>query len=384
MRILWSSTTPQVSTGYGVQTREIVNRLREAGHFIRIATKHFYPTWVTLPDGLEIFEGNDFNLLGQMVKEERFDIILTYWDIWMLEGKRQPERERWAAYIPIDTEWISPALASVSKNVRWPIAMSRHGERELIAAGLDPLYAPSGVDTTTFRPNDEGGDSVKSSYGWTDDNFVVGSVGLNYADDRKGFIPLLRAFKHFHESHPEARLLLHTRANERMHGDLIPYFAIAANLGISHLIGWPHQLSYALGRIDDGWLNDVYNAMDAFILPTRGEGFGLPIIEAQAAGIPAFVTSTTTGPELCDPDKLIQASERDLRWNASKTWRYEVSFEPVLDAIERAYAIWQSAEKSKEASNMARGRALRYDWASIWPIFWEPIFDRLNSEKKPF
>jgi hypothetical protein len=39
---------------------------------------------------------------------------------------------------------------------------------------------------------------------------------LNYGDDRKGFIQLMKAFKSFHEDHPEARLYLHTLANHRL------------------------------------------------------------------------------------------------------------------------------------------------------------------------
>jgi len=35
----------------------------------------------------------------------------------------------------------------------------------------------------------------------------------------------------------------------------------------------------------------LYRAADAFVLPTRGEGWGLPIMEAMASGLPAIVTN---------------------------------------------------------------------------------------------
>ena len=47
-------------------------------------------------------------------------------------------------------------------------------------------------------------------------------------------------------------------------------------------------------------LNGIYNAFDIFTLPTRGEGFGLPILEAMSAGIPVVVTDYSAHPEWCE------------------------------------------------------------------------------------
>jgi glycosyltransferase involved in cell wall biosynthesis len=49
--------------------------------------------------------------------------------------------------------------------------------------------------------------------------------------------------------------------------------------------------------ISDYALNGVYNSFDIFTLPTRGEGFGLPILEAMSAGIPVVVTDYSAHPE---------------------------------------------------------------------------------------
>lgn len=44
-----------------------------------------------------------------------------------------------------------------------------------------------------------------------------------------------------------------------------------------------------LGSRDD--LKDLYHAMDLFFLPSKGEGFGLACIEAEAAGLPCVVSN---------------------------------------------------------------------------------------------
>ena len=42
----------------------------------------------------------------------------------------------------------------------------------------------------------------------------------------------------------------------------------------------------------------LFNCMDVFVLPTGGEGFGIPTLEAMSCGVPICVTNYTTGYEL--------------------------------------------------------------------------------------
>ena len=40
-------------------------------------------------------------------------------------------------------------------------------------------------------------------------------------------------------------------------------------------------------------MRDVLMGADAFVLPTRGEGWGLPVVEAMAMALPVIVTNTS-------------------------------------------------------------------------------------------
>ncbi len=309
------------------------------GHFVRVATKHAtngWQYWQDRPkiaeqivdikdkilkgerpiseldnladeiDGVEVFEGINVAHVNKMVEVEKFDYIFTLWDIWLLQAKTKFPKDKWVAYVPIDTEWIADALKDVVKETGIQIALTQHGVRELRSIGCEPFYAPHGINTKIFRPNPEGRAAFRQSLELPEDKFLIGSVGLNYGDDRKGFIPLMVAFKEFYNRHKEARLYIHSHARGM---DEIDYTQVAVKLGIEDLLIWPDQMDYNLHCYSEDRLASVYSAMDVFCLCSRGEGFGLPTIEAQACGVPAIVTDTTSGTELCKTGWVIETDK---------------------------------------------------------------------------
>jgi glycosyltransferase involved in cell wall biosynthesis len=54
--------------------------------------------------------------------------------------------------------------------------------------------------------------------------------------------------------------------------------------------------------IDSEDMPDVYAIGDVFVLPSRGEGFCLPALEASAMGLPIIVTDITGFKDYCDDD----------------------------------------------------------------------------------
>jgi len=376
MRILWNSSTPACDSGYGIATREICRRIHDAGHFVRVATKHGYLHWHEY-NGIEVFDGSRLDLLKQMITDEDFDYLITFWDIWMLPKESYP-KDKWVGYIPVDAETISDKLADRAKETGVQIAMSRHGEREIRSLGLDPLYVPIGVDTSVFCPKPEAREAFRKSFGWGDDTFVIGTVGLNYPNDRKGFIELMHAFKKLHDTNPNARLYVHTHWEGKM-PNTVNLRRVAADLGIDKWVAVPHQSAIDLNRIDQGWLADIYNGMDVFVLATDGEGFGMPLIEAQACGVPVIVTRTTTGPELCKTGWLIEVDGDDRQWCQNGTWRYKPCPSKILKQLRRAHSQWMSREAYAKHRSNARERVLEYDWDRVWTDYWLPVLGKLEA-----
>jgi glycosyltransferase involved in cell wall biosynthesis len=60
-----------------------------------------------------------------------------------------------------------------------------------------------------------------------------------------------------------------------------------------------------LGRVPDEHLPGLYAGAEAFVLPSRHEGFGLPCLEAMAAGTPVVASTAGALPETCGEAALL-------------------------------------------------------------------------------
>jgi glycosyltransferase involved in cell wall biosynthesis len=86
---------------------------------------------------------------------------------------------------------------------------------------------------------------------------------------------LLRAFAEFHRERPEFRLKVCG-----LHGFFTgPLHDLRASLGLGDAVDFP-------GWIPRAELHDLYTRAWAFVYPSLFEGFGIPPLEAMAAGVP--------------------------------------------------------------------------------------------------
>jgi glycosyltransferase involved in cell wall biosynthesis len=86
---------------------------------------------------------------------------------------------------------------------------------------------------------------------------------------------LLRAFAEFHRERPEFRLTVCG-----MHGFFTgPLHDLRERLGLREAVEFP-------GWVPRNELHDLYARAWAFLYPSLFEGFGIPLVEAMAAGVP--------------------------------------------------------------------------------------------------
>jgi glycosyltransferase involved in cell wall biosynthesis len=131
-----------------------------------------------------------------------------------------------------------------------------------------------GVDLEPFaQPLDP--NEVRAEFGWTDQHFIVGHVGR--FDEQKNHPFLIQIFAEIARQRPEARLLLVGIGDRQSE-----IKTLVANLGLAD------RVAFAGTRADVPRL--MLGAMDVFALPSLFEGLPLVLVEAQAAGLPCFVS----------------------------------------------------------------------------------------------
>lgn len=105
--------------------------------------------------------------------------------------------------------------------------------------------------------------------------------------------------------------------------------------------GWAHYL----GFVDAVELPLIYAGACLFVFPSLYEGFGLPVLEAMASGIPVVCSNSSTLPEIagdaaamCAPQDVDSLSQLILAGLEDETWRAEARHKGLLRA---ANFSWQ-------------------------------------------
>ena len=357
--------------------------LRDAGHDVAISALWGLDGKALEWNGLQVYPadgawGNKW--LPAIVahhagigNDPRDALLLTLIDVWPLTSSLFSQL-RVASWTPVDHDPAPPRVVEFfTRTGARPIAMSRFGESRLQQAGLDPLYVPHGVDTELLQPRDQA--EAKQMLGLPKDAFVVGMVAANKSNMpcRKAFPQVFQAFARFHETHPDAILYLHTAKDGGDHG--INLIALADQCGLPlEAVRWTSEFDLAMGLINYEFMAIFYSAMDVLANPSYGEGFGIPIVEAQACGVPVIVTDYTAMPELCGAGWLV---EGDPWYDTTQgAWFKHPSVDSIIDALEHAY------QDAAGLRGRAREFALGYDVRRVMADHWTPTLEALDRPRE--
>lgn len=303
-------------------------------------------------------------------------LVVTLMDVWVLDPSVWAGLNL-ACWVPVDHEPAPDPVVNFFRNSdAIPIAMARFGEKMLKDAGLDPLYVPHGIDTEAFRPHDKA--ESRKKLGLQEDAYIVGMVAANKGNpSRKCFAEAIEAFKAFHDRHKNARLYLHTEATGRFGGVDLPGLIHRVGLDPKTVIFTDQYRAVHFPNSEER-MGEVYSCLDVLLAPSAGEGFGIPVIEAQACGVPVIVSDFSAQPELVGAGWLVEGQRT---YTAIGSWQVRPSVKDIFQALVKCHR--RTEREVENAAERAREKALEYDVDRVFTDYMLPalaeVQDRIDA-----
>lgn len=163
------------------------------------------------------------------------------------------------------------------------------GRNVLIENGLEAAsihVVPEGVDPAIFNPEITPTSALQAFSG-----FKFLNVGR--FETRKGTRLLLETFDRAFGPNDEVRLIL---ACDNHHDPDFNIGRILRSLNLRH----PERIAFIPPVRSHARFAELYRACDAFVTPFRAEGWGLPVCEAMACGLPVIATDYSGPTEFID------------------------------------------------------------------------------------
>ena len=232
--------------------------------------------------------GRNHKMFRQLLKERQYDVVhlnifqglsLYYGYLAKKAGvQRIITHSHNSALRRSRTRWLKLALHNMAKSLLAENATDYWACSRLAAEFMFPRdvveryeFIPNGIDIEKFRFNDEVRKKVRKDLG-IEGKLVIGNVGrLCYQKNQENLIEVLAKLQ---SERPESVLLL--VGEGEMKAELQQQ---VEKLGIADKV-----IFY--GVTDK--VEQLLWAMDIFVFPSRFEGLGIVVVEAQAAGLPVI------------------------------------------------------------------------------------------------
>jgi glycosyltransferase involved in cell wall biosynthesis len=393
LRMLYSSNAFWSNSGYGVQGKSLLPRLAELPEFGgRDAIAQF--AWWGLQggmhrvDGFRIYPagmdpyGND--VIAAHTRDFDANLVVSLIDVWVMQDTANRVKPAlWLPWTPIDHDPIPEAVINSLQGAHTTLAYAKWGAEMLTKAGIKNHYIPHGVETGIYKvlPEVDKVREFKREVMKAGDGFLSVMVAANKGyPDRKAFQVQLRAWANFAKDKPDARLYIHTEPTQMYGGLDLPQ--LLARLGIVEKVIFPDRYRYHMG-LPPEFLAMVYNAGDVLLANSMSEGFGIPIIEAQACGTPVITTDFSAMPELVRWGYKIEPA--DMFWTQMNSWQAWPDHAGITEALNELYAQWHAGRGWSMAQRLRTSAEIHreYGWDSIVNDYWRPFVAQLAQEAPP-
>jgi glycosyltransferase involved in cell wall biosynthesis len=381
------SNSPNTPTGYGMQVGQLVDMLKKHGVQVAVLSnfgtegqmgnyRTKYGDVPIYPKGVSGYSEDVIQLWHDKHREQHPDLphfIFTLYDVWVYN--KTPLTAPVVSWVPLDHVTIPPLVKQfLSRDNVTPVAMAPHGQRQLAVNGIEAPYIPHSVDTKVFQKTYRmRGQLTRDIMGIDPETFLVGMVLANKADGfihRKAYAEQMLAFGIFHKQHPDSHLYIHADHLPVVHGFHLEHLREACGIP-KEAVTFADRDDLRVGYTEQE-MAALYTSMDVLMMATYGEGFGVPIIEAQACGTRVIGSNWAATQDLVSEDGWLV--EGQPFWHEQQKAFYQIPMLGSLtNALEKAY------EADRGFSPASRSFALQFDTQTVWEASWLPFFKELFS-----
>lgn len=317
--ILMMTDCPLLHTGQAVVVREVATGLSKLNKYNIVVAAWGYNGYPhDLPFLMLPASARDFGKTGHpdagvhgiesIINQTQPKILWTIGDIWMVDyitGLGNRKNFKWTAYTPIDGEPIPDYWSPWLKNPDRLVMETQYGYDMVnkFDKSIDHRWIYHGCNPRKYYPLPEearlnlkkvikyfsidGQNNLKEGVGLKEDDFVIGTLARN--QPRKNYDRNLKAFSIFAKDKPNVKLWIHAAPIDQGYN----LVQLAYHLGIQDKVIFTQKNTINNGLSEED-MNMVMNMWDVHFLPTQGEGFGIPILETMAAGVPQVVSDYTS------------------------------------------------------------------------------------------
>lgn len=371
-KVLWFGDLVVLS-GFGRIGNEVTQRLRQRGYDVQGiglgygGWPHNAPFWIWPTAGVDIW-----NTLAGVVNQFKPDVIVSCQDfpyhqtIWQA-CKIDFSRTKWVWITPIDGTPVHPDWVKLTDWADGAMVISRFGQEAMRDAGKRVELCHPGVNTSEIYPAEaDEKKALRELAGFLPDDYVVGVVCMNQG--RKAIPPMISAFYEFAKDKPNAKLYLDMDKVSPAGWD-IPN--LLKQMGLSEA-----DQKRTVFK-DDVWksateksntpehallpLRARYALMDAHMVISHREGFGLPLLESMACRVPTLALDWCSGTELVGEGR--GALVERLPYMEYGTWGgARDAFPDVAHITEHLQRLYQAPNISAEMAERGYQWAIKQTW----------------------
>ena len=331
--------SPLRPTGFGRVNRMALEAFQRQGWEVAAVTA--LQTEAAEEASFKQFPTNDRDSIGfivaaKAIEEWQPDFIYGTYDMGVAAGfsKVVPNHylNRWLSYIPIEGE---PLISREARSVLTAInffTCTQYGA-DIVARDLKKKvdWVHHGVDED-FHPDEERRALTRQQLGW-DDRFVVMYVAQNVR--RKNHPRLLEAMAILQQRYKQNDIWLYDHTVPFQQGWLEGHDldAMARWFGVRDRVMFHDKMESWMSNVPQAHLSDLYRAAELLVHPSQVEGWGLPLGEAMASGLPIATTKYAAGWEVAAPAFAYPLPVHDWEMHKSGTRYANVSPDDIAKAI---------------------------------------------------